>query len=69
MCASGDGDGEKKKKKKRESYQSCCQSPGQVVIRTAVRRWLVSVSLTHSHTHTHGAEEKDPVVFTSATHE
>lgn len=55
----------KKKKKRGESYQSCCQSPGQVVIRTAARQWLVSVS----HSHIRRTEEKDPAVFTSTAHE
>lgn len=64
-------------KRKQEGYQSCCQSPGQVVIREAVWQRLVSIyplsvspsfSLPHR-TQTHIKREKDPVVFLSATHE
>ncbi len=59
------------KEKERESYQSCCQSPGQVVIREAVWQRLVSISpaLSLPLTHTHIKGKKDPVVFPSATHE
>lgn len=70
-------------KRKQESYQSCCQSPGQTVIREAVWQRLVSISplclsvflslsLLQSpsqNTNTHIKREKDPVVFLSATHE
>ena len=60
MCLC-DGDGGEKEKE-RESYQSCCQSPGQVVIREAVWQWLVSastsLSLTLTCAHTYNGGEK-----------
>lgn len=49
-------------KRKQESYQSCCQSLGQVVIRKAVWQRLVSISpslsFSISHSHTHKAGER-----------
>lgn len=49
-------------KRKQESYQSCCQSLGQVVIRKAVWQRLVSISpslsFSISPSHTHKAGER-----------
>lgn len=40
----GEKEGLTRGKRKQESYQSCCQSPGQAVIREAVWQRLGSIS-------------------------